>query len=839
MKKLLALLITSAIVVGCNSGTTQSNQPQAQISSKQVFVSQTQQILTPVSSNSLFRTDYTAPEPQLVTNNCIQLAGNAPYYTTAINSSQWWSTGSITFGLQNICGTAESVTSTVVLNTLLVNGAPVISVPSVGQQSGPLYMNTAVTGTVSPSIAISSPSCSGDYCNWAELQPNAIQRFTVQVGYSGPIQNLSLSSLTLAGGPTPKPPQPGSAVVTVDASAIVNACGSNCSGIQVSLVSPTGSQISEAINPATAPVSQYTFQNLAVGQYSVVVNGIPTVSGGTITSAVLPSTSFAVTSNVISAESVVFSFQPVAVVNTLNLSLGNVPSNLFNGINVLGRILDSNGANIQSLKVGLGSSQTISSAALLANEKYTIEVQGLADPLQGVYFAPIVESFTVSKGANSLLLNYGAQVPQGQLLAINFQVTNPNQTQTVNFGSNNNYFNYNNDILESATYYFSKQDAVYVTPSSLSGYITTTGPKNPLLVESDYLTYFGSDVATVMNTQITPSAESGLSVGYLSQSYGIGGNDYTMISEAAQAGYNTVVVAFATLNNNAPMTFYGDQFLAYTGSNTFSACPAAINVMTNDIANAKKSYGLKYALVSVGGANSTLTITPGVANPQTIAANVVSFLNTYGLDGIDFDVEQQIDPTTFAAILQAIKAAKPDVIITAAPQSNGVGNNNAQLVTTGNDANYNDALQAGLFNYIWIQGYNTGGYTLGGSDETMVGFITGAVSYYTSGVAGGSQIPVGTFVMVGEPADVKAAGSAQIWNNPSTTYATLASAYQSAMALPQNGGSMTWSINHDIVNGCQFTNAVSPVVTGVTPLACSQAGVAYHGPININACAAN
>lgn len=228
-------------------------------------------------------------------------------------------------------------------------------------------------------------------------------------------------------------------------------------------------------------------------------------------------------------------------------------------------------------------------------------------------------------------------------------------------------------------------------------------------------------------------------------------------------------------------------------------------------------------------------------------------MNTYGLDGIDFDVEEQIDPTLFAQVLAAIKQLNPNVIITAAPQSNGTGNNNALLVTTALQNNYNQAISQGLFNYIWLQGYNTGGYTLSYAsqqcDETMACFIPAALGFYTSPLAVqaqgnlGVQVPSNTYFVVGEPATAVAAGLATVWHNSSyandqAVYSALAKNYTTAMSMPQNGGAMTWSINQDIDGGCGFANSVAPVVSGISQsqIVCPTNGTTYHGTTNPNNC---
>lgn len=856
----LIIAVIGIAIVGCNGGNSSasnSNVPQSAVQ-KQVFVSQSNQILTPVSASTNFslaganaNANVKAQKSSLnATNSCLQLVQQEPSgqnYSTAFGGSQYWSTASITFGLQNICDTPQGFTANVILNNALINGSEITSTSSSVSQSGPLYMNTSVAGGSSPVITITTPSYPNS-ASWAQLAPGAIQTFTVQTAYSSLINSLTVSSVSIAGAPAPTPVVPGSLQLTVDASQIAAACGSsNCNNLQVNLISPSSVIVaSESVNPAVNPVVQYNVQNLAPGQYSVTVNNVPTLPNGTINYAYQPSSTVAVAAGNLSYESVVFSYTPTAVNNSVALNLAAIvgPNNSrFESSVILGRIINNTNNVVSTFQLNLGSSQTISSQAL-PNGTYTLEVQGVGDAASGIYYAPIIQPLVISSANTSVNLKYGNQLSPSQLSEVSFSVNNAINGQTIAFGSDYKYYVYNVDNLVSGTYLFPESDSVHVNVSSISGYTTATNP-TPLVISST-----GPASATVTNTAV---AGNNLMVGYLSNSYGIGSSIYTTVSQAAQAGYNTVVVAFAQLDNNAPLQFYGDQFLAYTSWQTFSACPAAISSMTNDIANAKKAYGLKYALASVGGATNLLTLTPGVANPQLIAQNVVSFLNTYGLDGIDFDVEEQIDPTLFAQVLAAIKQLNPNVIITAAPQSNGTGNNNALLVTTALQNNYNQAISQGLFNYIWLQGYNTGGYTLSYAsqqcDETMACFIPAALGFYTSPLAVqaqgnlGVQVPSNTYFVVGEPATAVAAGLATVWHNSSyandqAVYSALAQNYTTAMSMPQNGGAMTWSINQDIDGGCGFANSVAPVVSGISQsqIVCPTNGTTYHGTTNPNNC---
>lgn len=227
--------------------------------------------------------------------------------------------------------------------------------------------------------------------------------------------------------------------------------------------------------------------------------------------------------------------------------------------------------------------------------------------------------------------------------------------------------------------------------------------------------------------------------------------------------------------------------------------------------------GMK-VLVSTGG--SAATFRPGAHfNPigsdltadqiQQLAKNIVATLQSYQIQGIDFDLEQEVDPTFLATLIADLKADWPEIIITAAPQLNDVGGDNPiQLVTTGNFTDYNKALQENGFDALFIQDYCTAGYqlnkdgaltTTGGYTEQDPEFV--APSYY----AVKRLLPADskTQIFLGEPVSEAASGGcANIFNgpqasDPETLFKILGQQYRSLQNEPNFGGAMAWSINWD------------------------------------------
>lgn len=350
-------------------------------------------------------------------------------------------------------------------------------------------------------------------------------------------------------------------------------------------------------------------------------------------------------------------------------------------------------------------------------------------------------------------------------------------------------------------------------------------------------------------------------VGYLNQYYGPW-NQKVTISDAAQAGYNVIVIAFASgLSDATPVTtgarpniqFYGDMFLAYTSYNTFDQ--TSLQKMLDDIQLAKDKYGLKKILVSVGGETGGISLDN--KNLDNMAENIRYFLNYYHLDGIDFDLEGAVNPTLLKELIAKIKqkplASGQMATLTAAPQLNQTNKEDkysVSLVTTAMNQDYKEAVESGVFDMLFLQDYNTGkesnrieyksDYCNGEDDdgrlycsEEMPGYIDASFYYLTQQTTSKQQllnIPAQTLLVMGEPALQAAGGLATVFSQwqpapGQTVYSEMADIYGSLSSQPQYGGAMVWSINHDFNNDCQFAKSIAPSVTGVSPSYCQASGV--------------
>ncbi|WP_109829317.1 glycosyl hydrolase family 18 protein [Reichenbachiella versicolor] len=293
--------------------------------------------------------------------------------------------------------------------------------------------------------------------------------------------------------------------------------------------------------------------------------------------------------------------------------------------------------------------------------------------------------------------------------------------------------------------------------------------------------------------------KNALMVGYL-QSWGSSNITFT---EAVKRGYTTPVMAFGEINRSE-VGIYGGAFAP-------SPTPEELK---KDIQGAKEN-GAEQVLFSVGGGNNTYC--PKNADVVTLAQNIVAYLSEYGFTGIDFDLELSCDKNDQVYLDQLcaeIKKLDESLIITAAPQLNQADHgSNLFLVSQGNDNIFEIAVANNRFDYLFVQAYNNGWPEVNGCKETDVCFISAAFNNLKN------TIPSATKIVIGEPANNKAAGTSIFPKSdvPSDIYERIAKQYSSIHADEQFGGAMCWSVNLDESNDYSFVNAVGPVIDSSVP----------------------
>lgn len=261
--------------------------------------------------------------------------------------------------------------------------------------------------------------------------------------------------------------------------------------------------------------------------------------------------------------------------------------------------------------------------------------------------------------------------------------------------------------------------------------------------------------------------------------------------------YNLIAIAFAEASG-APgaVNFTIDSGLStalggYTNAN-FIADVGTVH-----------SRGQK-VIISVGGQNGTVAIN-SASNATNFANSIIDLMNTYGFDGVDIDLEHGISATYMEQALRAIKASKPNLIITFAPQtidfqSTGAGYyqlavNVKDILTINNMQYYNSGSMLGCNGSVYSQG--------------GVDFITAQACIQLQAGLRPDQIGLGL------PASTSGAGSGyvspNIVNNALDCLAagTNCGAYRPTTPRPGIRGAMTWSINWDASNGYHWVNTIA------------------------------
>ena len=505
------LASTSILAVGCSSGNS-SNTNNNTTNTQTIYVPEENQVRTPVSAKTIFSKKASGNGLQnsslsaaIESNSCIQLTSqsNGQNYLESYTSSQYWSSASVTVGITNTCSTPQAFNPQVVFNNAQINGAdiPVSVSPSAAVSGSPWSPVTySGAGTPNPSLTVTSPSCTGSGCTWAQLAPRAELTIKTSFGLSYAINSFTIGSVEIAGATPPPPATTGTLALNLSASGLNSVCSgaTNCN-FQVNVISQSNQIVAtEYLNANTSSTASYNIVNLAPGNYSVnvVSSSIPSVATGTITSNVSPATTNVTAGNTTTSNvSFGFTANPVNQV-TLDLNTANIPAQFANNT-VYAQILNSNGATvvsgIQFTKSALA--QTVSSTALVSGQTYTLQIQGLADPKSGVYYSPIVESFVVNGASTTVTANTYQAVPVNKLYTVSLAVQNPQAGQTVAYGSDTNYYSYVTDNVSSGSYTFLSSDTITLTPSAVAGYSSSFSPTNTLTLAN------AGQTVTLVNTQ--------------------------------------------------------------------------------------------------------------------------------------------------------------------------------------------------------------------------------------------------------------------------------------------------------------------------------------------------
>lgn len=345
-----------------------------------------------------------------------------------------------------------------------------------------------------------------------------------------------------------------------------------------------------------------------------------------------------------------------------------------------------------------------------------------------------------------------------------------------------------------------------------------------------------------MALAVAPPATAGTStddaghqlVGYLHASFG-NGSGYTRIEDVPD-DWSVVALAFADADPSGKVSF-----TPCSASECGSDAETADQLRTGIAAQQAKG---KKVVISIGGANGEVTLSTTAAR-DAFVSSVESIIDTYGLDGVDLDFENQslvlqsgdtdlTHPTTPAVVnlISAVKTLRAhygsDFTLTMAPETFMV---QLGYQSYGGDPGTGADRRAGSWlpviyglrddlTLLNVQLYNSGPitglddqyHTMGGAD-----FVIAMTDMLTAGfpVSGTGQtfpaLPPST-IGIGLPASQNAGNG---FIAPSVvdaaldclTKATGCGGYTlHGGTNPDLAGLMTWSINWDRYNDYQFSH---------------------------------
>lgn len=265
-----------------------------------------------------------------------------------------------------------------------------------------------------------------------------------------------------------------------------------------------------------------------------------------------------------------------------------------------------------------------------------------------------------------------------------------------------------------------------------------------------------------------------------------------------QDEYDIVAVAFADATGSpGQVDFTVDPALDYTDEQ-----------FKEDVA-AKQAAG-KSVIISVGGEKGAVSVSDD-ASADAFATSIIGLMDEYGFDGVDIDLENGLNSTYMTKALEAIHAAKSDVVVTMAPQTVDMQSPENEYFKT--------ALNIKSFlTVVNMQYYNSG--SMNGCDGQVyssgtVDFLTALACTQIKGGLDPSQVGIGT------PASAQAAGSGYV--EPGVVNDALdclakgekCGSFTPDEKWPGIRGAMTWSTAWDASNGNKWSSTVGPHVHGL------------------------
>ncbi|QIV96841.1 chitinase [Allofrancisella inopinata] len=264
------------------------------------------------------------------------------------------------------------------------------------------------------------------------------------------------------------------------------------------------------------------------------------------------------------------------------------------------------------------------------------------------------------------------------------------------------------------------------------------------------------------------------------------------MKKVADDGYNVLIITNAEV--------YG------TDINFFSSSLGGVSNQTfvKKIEEAKNA-GLNI-LLDVGGVPNTFypgikknepdpniigeNLTQGQVN--TLADNMVKFLNKYNIEGIAFRIRKFTSSVFLDKLVTRIKHINPNLVIVVNPKVNDY-----KLVTTGHSSDYASVIKSGNVDYLFIQEY-----------DEFPQYDSNFISESYDKIIENASVPLKTKVVISEPTDAVAGGVNTIYHPMADATNSLTTTQAVALMLPQLekiklkprfSGVVGWTLNADYV----------------------------------------
>ena len=630
-------VLSVALLVSCNGNNESSSNVSTTTIAKNIPVA----LQLKTAASAYAPTTSTNASANIATStSCGVVVTAANPIVSALNSTQWWSTANISFNVTNTCEAPISFTNLdvkvkgIALNNNGVSGLTIGSIAQSGQ--GPWSnVNTTTSGN-DIDVVISTPACTGDYCSWAQLPAGQTRTFSLSTSASGPMNSLTVASISVDGNVEPVTPTVTPTVTPVIATGTLTikystetsltqecATATTCPVI-LKVLDPSTTQVldTESFDLKTLANNSISLGTLLPGNYTIIVDasGLPAGSAyvTTPTSGVV-----AVSANNTSTASVNFSYTaPAAVMHSLTLSAVNPDANSFKSTTSLNaEVIDNTVNQTYTVSVPFGSTAKLSN--FLESHTYTIVSQGVANAATGAYYSGYyLADQTINKDTTKVLTLTKVTPDLSTVFTVSgleSNVTAPTLSLAENStGSTSQsfttFYQFEPVSLATGTYKFLSSQAVTINVTNPTGY--TLSSINPIVVTG------GTTPVTTVTVTYAKSTNNA-TYDFTSKFQGGAGSTITLTNTSA---FINPQVAVITTNFN-PTTAV-DALASNCFSSGYNTTTATIKQLSNGsyqttvVASPKTDWQGNVT----GKNNLTLSNTCGFGGGNTVLSGVV-----YGL----------------------------------------------------------------------------------------------------------------------------------------------------------------------------------------------------------------